>query len=1270
MSHEVLNAAAAQTDRNPSDAQKSSGNYRKGKIKAHGLPVVIENASGSFRSGKDQDGKPWRVRMPCHYGYISRTTGADGDQLDIYIGPHLKSSRIFVLDQNDADTGKFDELKVFFGFASPRHVLATYRKAFSDGKADQRLGALTEMTVDQFKGWLKTGDTTKPLHRASGGRVPGMVEPGNIDLNARPVVHNPDGSISTVRSIGVNMDGREVLLPTVSPDGAVLSDADAVRLYRMSGKHLGVFDTPENSDAYARQLHEDQERLYARAAGGRVPDRRTKMGRDAFLYLDSTSGRFAQCGTCRFGHEHCAIMNGAKVDPENGSCGFYIKGAPIGHPIAKMTKAEVGYVDHPVRCENCRYFDAGKCGLYEELNREFPNQFDLDVDVHPHACCNAQMPRGRASGGRVGYAEGGDVVDLGGDGNFLTRLGEMEFSPGTTFGNRLFGTGDEERYQTWPEKMIRSGASLPGDVAAGKFDTQPAVPGQWSDEDEARRDLDQQELLARAQDTAGMAGGTAFGAADSSVASLGAGPVRRAGALPMDEASRMARAAEQGFEGPWYHGGLRMDRFTENGKIDPKRATSGPMPYFTDNPEMASAYAMGKKPDTSLVDEGRVADYFTIHPNDLGWASRTRIPVEDTWRFLSPEQRAEIAAKARRVGHENIDMAEGPLTLHPEGVNATGAGSHYDWVLNNEARGNHLAALRELWNDSGRFVDDPGQLSEIYRLAGYPHQISETTAPWTEARGVTPARIRMTNPLDTTNTQVMTERVLPRLEEMFKRDRSRKAEFGADMWDKNHRYTPKEWIERAKQDYASGENSYVWTSIPDKITNALRSLGYDGILDTGGKMGGMGHTVAIPFGPEQVRSQFARFDPKNLGKSGLLLEDASGPGAPLSALEKAPPFFSAVERAVGDIKQPKMTGDQWLGTLSNKPGVKAEELQWTGLADFLAERKGQSVTKQEIAEHLADNQVRLNEVWKGADPETLAKAQALAREHGWESWDALSPVDRQRYMQRVRGNRLTDEVPGDTKYHQYQLPGGENYREMLLTLPLKSQAEGAQAAAFARSMNEKYGDRWVSRMSPEEHARYDTLIDAQDAVDRTAAPYKSGHWDEPNIVAHMRMNDRAMNVPFTPEETAAIEARRAAQGQLDTIRAQQADVAREINATAKPLRDARRAQIMAEYRSGKVSGAETNKRLEQALYGEDLPELIPLQNRLQELRAQEDQLRASLPPEPSPKSLRALHLEEIQSDWGQQLRDQRAKISDAIDRDFDGIADAMVKAGVIKKVCD
>jgi hypothetical protein len=94
--------------------------------------------------------------------------------------------------------------------------------------------------------------------------IPGMVTPGNIDLMARPVVKNPDGSISTVRSMSVNFGGPEVLIPTVSDDGRILSDDDAIQLYRKSGKHLGMFQTPEHATSYAKTLHEQQARAYGK----------------------------------------------------------------------------------------------------------------------------------------------------------------------------------------------------------------------------------------------------------------------------------------------------------------------------------------------------------------------------------------------------------------------------------------------------------------------------------------------------------------------------------------------------------------------------------------------------------------------------------------------------------------------------------------------------------------------------------------------------------------------------------------------------------------------------------------------------------------------------------------------------------------------------------------------------------------------------------------------------------------------------------------------
>ncbi|MFN7929881.1 MAG: LPD1 domain-containing protein [Blastocatellia bacterium] len=171
----------------PTDAQKEAGNYRKAHIELHGLDISIENPAGSVRSGVGSDGQPWSVTMENHYGYIRSIDGefgikgADKEHLDVYIGNHPESQTVFVVDQIDAQTGKFDEHKVILGATDRASAEKLYDAHFDDGRGPNRRGAITEMEMPVFKDWLKNGNPSAAL-RYKESRTPEnapLVKPEN-----------------------------------------------------------------------------------------------------------------------------------------------------------------------------------------------------------------------------------------------------------------------------------------------------------------------------------------------------------------------------------------------------------------------------------------------------------------------------------------------------------------------------------------------------------------------------------------------------------------------------------------------------------------------------------------------------------------------------------------------------------------------------------------------------------------------------------------------------------------------------------------------------------------------------------------------------------------------------------------------------------------------------------------------------------------------------------------------------------------------------------
>lgn len=152
--------AAAETDTTPTPNQAQAGNYRKGRVRLHGFEVAIENPKGSTRRGVAPDGTEWANRMGGHYGDLKGTEGADGDNLDVFVGDNPASSRVFVVDQVN-DDGAFDETKILMGYDSLEEARQAYLSSYDENW--QGLGEITETSLDDFRQWVREGNTRAPF---------------------------------------------------------------------------------------------------------------------------------------------------------------------------------------------------------------------------------------------------------------------------------------------------------------------------------------------------------------------------------------------------------------------------------------------------------------------------------------------------------------------------------------------------------------------------------------------------------------------------------------------------------------------------------------------------------------------------------------------------------------------------------------------------------------------------------------------------------------------------------------------------------------------------------------------------------------------------------------------------------------------------------------------------------------------------------------------------------------------------------------------------
>lgn len=161
-----LQNAIAETETEPTEAQKKAGNYKKGHLSFGGYDFTVETPKGVTRSGKDEQGKPWSVTMHDTYGYILGKIGVDGDHIDMFINDAADldtfNGNVVVIDQVNPKTGEFDEHKVMYGYPDEAAAITAYAKNYSPGW--KGLGKVTSVPKVTFDKWLESSDRkTKPF---------------------------------------------------------------------------------------------------------------------------------------------------------------------------------------------------------------------------------------------------------------------------------------------------------------------------------------------------------------------------------------------------------------------------------------------------------------------------------------------------------------------------------------------------------------------------------------------------------------------------------------------------------------------------------------------------------------------------------------------------------------------------------------------------------------------------------------------------------------------------------------------------------------------------------------------------------------------------------------------------------------------------------------------------------------------------------------------------------------------------------------------------